>query len=95
MTTEIDFHQKAYVCFHVFNGERPILLVTRPDGDWCFLCGDVHEQAASSIRVVGIGHVLEQDESLRETLDLQPDWDAERTSSEQPWIRNPINPSVA
>lgn len=90
MTLDIDFHHKAYVCVHVFNNERPVLLVTRPEGDWCFLCGDGHEQTASSIRVVGIGHVLERDKTLFETLDLLPDWDAERTSVGQPWQRQPI-----
>src|SRR5580692_9608386 len=40
--------QKSYVCIHVFNNERPILLVNRSDGSWCFLCGGGHEQAASN-----------------------------------------------
>ena len=65
----MDFHQKAYVCIHVFDGVRPVLLVTRPEGDWCLLCGENHEDDASAYRVVGIGHVLERDGSLLEVLD--------------------------
>jgi hypothetical protein len=90
MTERTDFHQKAYVCTHVFNRERPVLLVTRPDGDWCFLCGDEHEDDASAYRVVGIGHVLEQDPSIETVLALAPGWDAERSASNQPWRTQPI-----
>lgn len=90
MATEIDFHQKAYVCNHVFNGERPVLLVSRPDGDWCFLCGDMHEANASAYRVVGIGHVLRQDPALSAVLNLPPQWDAERVSTDHAWERRPI-----
>ena len=91
MQPKIDPHQKAYVCLHVFRGERPVLLVSRPDGDWCFLCGDAHENDASAYRVVGIGHVLDRDQELRQALDLPPDWDAERGAVGQPWERRPID----
>jgi hypothetical protein len=87
----MDFHQKAYVCIHVFDGVRPVLLVTRPEGDWCLLCGENHEDDASAYRVVGIGHVLERDGSLLEVLDLEPSWDAERTALGDPWLRRPID----
>lgn len=80
-------HQKAYVCIHVFEHSRPTLLVSRQDGDWCFLCGEVHEENAKSYRVVGIGHVLEHDPSLQEVLDLASDWEAERESVGGAWIR--------
>jgi hypothetical protein len=91
MTARIDFHQKAYVCTHVFNRERPVLLVTRPNGDWCLLCGDEHEDDASAYKVVGIGHVLAHDPSIETVLDLAPGWDAERSASDQPWQRQPIS----
>ena len=82
-------HHKAYVCLHVFAGVKPVLLVSRADGDWSFLCGEGHEDAASSYRVVGIGHVLQRDRSLEELLDLPPDWDAERLGPDGPWLRRP------
>jgi hypothetical protein len=84
---KINFHQKAYVCRHVFVQSAPVLFVSRPDGDWCFLCGQQHEQSASEYRVVGIGHILEQDQSLVNVMDLLPDWEAERTEIDEEWIR--------
>lgn len=79
------FHQKAYVCIHVFDHERPVLLVSREDGDWSLLCGDYHEDDASAYRVVGIGHVIESDPTLEEILDLEPDFEAERPSLGERW----------
>jgi hypothetical protein len=86
-------HDKAYVCNHVFDRSRPILLVNRSGGDWCFLCGELHPQDASAYKVVGIGHVLESDASLRELYDLPADWEAERKKVGQAWTRTPA-PSV-
>lgn len=80
---------KSYVCIHVFEGTEPVRLINRGDGDWCFLCGADHEDNASSYRVVGIGHVLENDPSLRSELDLPPDWESERKGPGEPWIRTP------
>ena len=79
--------QKTYVCIHVFKKERPILLVTRTDGDWCFLCGQGHEDVANSYRVVGLGHLIDADPILREVLNLKPEEEAERQSVGSHWIR--------
>lgn len=84
-------HHKAYVCSHVFDQTRPILLVSRPDGDWCFLCGENHPDDASAYKVVGIGHVLDQDPSLRPLDDLPPNWDAERKKVGEEWKRTPLD----
>jgi hypothetical protein len=88
-TADINFHQKAYVCIHVFDGVKPVLLVDRTDGSWCFLCGDGHVDNASMYRVVGIGHILDRDPSLIPLLNLLPNWEAERRVIEEPWIRKP------
>jgi hypothetical protein len=85
--------QKSYVCIHVFNKERPILLVNRSDGSWCFLCGGGHEQGASNYRVVGIGHLFERDSSLLSLLDLPAKWEAERKSVQDEWVRTPAQPT--
>lgn len=90
--TKIDSHQKAYVCTHVFEGIAPVLLVSRPEGDWCFLCGQVHADDSSAYRVVGIKHLLDEDESLNELEDLLPDWEAERSSTADNWIRTRLQP---
>ncbi|HMF88855.1 MAG TPA: hypothetical protein VK575_12315 [Gemmatimonadaceae bacterium] len=63
MTTEV----AAYVCSHVFEHERPILLVIHDEGDWQFLCGGVHEDAETP-RVIGLNHLVETDPTLREVL---------------------------
>lgn len=80
-------HLKSYVCVHVFDGARPVLYVTRPDGDWCFLCGEDHPEAASQFRVVGMGHVLKQDATLAAVMDLGVDEEAERTTVGAEWTR--------
>jgi hypothetical protein len=83
-----DPHHKAYVCSHVFDGSRPILLVSRADGDWCFLCGEEHPQDPSAYKVVGIGHVLDKDPTLHELHDLPAEWEAEREAIGQKWTRS-------
>jgi hypothetical protein len=65
----IPSNQKSYVCIEVFNGERPVLLVSRQDGDWCFLCGGGHPDESASYRVVGISHPIGDDPTLVEVLD--------------------------
>ena len=82
---------KAYVCSHVFDRARPILLVSRPDGDWCFLCGKDHPEDASAYKVVGISHVLDEDPSLRQLGDLPPNWDAERKRVGEAWVLSPLD----
>lgn len=85
-------HHKAYVCVHVFNQTKPILLVNREGGDWCFLCGEEHEDNASEYRVVGIGHLFDRDASLGSLVSLLPDWEAERSSLESDWILTRCHP---
>lgn len=87
-THGLPYETKAYVCVHVFDGTRPVLYVTRPDGDWCALCGDDHPDDASSYRVVGIGHVVERDASVGDVLDLASNEEAERVAVGAPWIRS-------
>lgn len=79
---------KSYVCVHVFDGAKPVLYVTRPEGDWCALCGDDHPDGASSYRVVGLNHVLQQDRTVAEVLDLAPNEEAEREVVGGPWVRS-------
>jgi hypothetical protein len=84
--------QKAYVCNHVFDRAFPVMLVSRPDGDWCFLCGQLHDDSAAAYKVVGIGHVLEEDSSLTEVTDLESDWEAERSEIGGKWLRTRLSP---
>ena len=87
MPSEISRETKTYVCTHVFDRIRPVLYVTRPDGDWCVLCGDQHPNDASAYRVVGMGHVVNYDPSVTELFDLRPNQEAEREAVGDPWVR--------
>lgn len=82
MRTEV----AAYVCSYVFNNTRPVLLVSRTGGDWQCLCGGGHDDGEVP-KVVGLNHLLERDPTLRELEDLPEEWQAERASVKDPWIR--------
>ena len=90
MTHSSSYHDKAYVCLHIFEASGPVLLVSRPDGEWCFLCGAEHEDTPDNYRVVGKGHILDRDPTLSELADLASNWEAERTSLRGAWARRPI-----
>jgi YD repeat-containing protein len=48
----------AYVCSHIFAATRPVLLVSREDGDWQFLCGvTTPDNKVSSISYIGFRHI--------------------------------------
>ena len=79
---------KLYVCLHVFDGSKPVLFVTRPEGDWCALCGGEHPDDASQYRVVGLNHVIDRDPTVSEVLDLQPNEEAEREAVGESWVRS-------
>jgi hypothetical protein len=86
--TGLPFETKAYVCIDVFDHSKPVLYVTRPDGDWCALCGDEHPDDGSQYRVVGLGHVVEHDRTILDVLDLDSDEEAERSGIGSPWVRS-------
>ncbi len=75
----------AYVCSHVFRGERPVLLVFNEGGEFQFLCGLGHDAGALP-HVVGIRHLLERDPSLAETLTIAEGFEAERASPTAAWV---------
>jgi hypothetical protein len=85
---EADRDLRAFVCIHVCDNVKPVLLVSRADTRaWCFLCGAEHPDDASSYRVVGISHLFNRDPSLLSLLDLPPYWEAERQAVGATWIR--------
>ncbi len=79
----------AYVCSRVFENSRPVLLVSREGGDWQYLCGMQH-YSGERPHVVGRGHLLERDPTLKELLDLPTDWEAERSTVGEPWTRTRV-----
>ena len=78
---------KSYVCKHIFENSRPVLLVSKMDGDLCFLCGSLHDDTAEEYRVVGANHILDRDQSLIEiAMKLNDNFEAERKTVDSPWI---------
>lgn len=89
MTTE----KAAFVCSHVYDQSRPVLMVVRQGGDWQFLCG--HQHAADDVpHVVGLKHMFEIDASIKELSDLPNECEAERIAINAPWIRTGLKPSI-
>ena len=81
----------AYICSHVFENTRPILLVSRAGGDWQCLCGGEHSSGDVPY-VVGLSHLIERDHTLAELQDLPDEWEAERSNVGGHWIKTPIEP---
>ena len=79
----------AFVCSHVFNRTRPVLLVSRADGDWQFLCGGEHDPDDVP-KVVGMNHLIDADPSLKDVRELAAEWEAERDSPAGCWSRRKL-----
>jgi hypothetical protein len=81
----------AFVCSHIFNDSRPVLLVAREHGDWMYLCGKPHGDN-EKYEVVGREHLLERDSTLMDTLDLDDQMEAERSAVGTEWQRRKLLP---
>ena len=75
----------VFVCPHVFENSRPILLVIHEDGDWQCLCGQ-DDHYGNDGHLVGMGHLLERDQSIEQLHDLPDNWEAGRTSPNDEWV---------
>lgn len=89
LLTEMKCETAAFVCSHIFENTRPILLVARENGDWMYLCGEVHDEQ-EQYHVIGQGHLLERDPTLNELQDLVDNSEAERRSIGDSWIRTAL-----
>ena len=69
----------AFICSHIFENTKPILLVSHEDEDWQFLYGS-HHYLNEIPKAVCIRHLFERDPALKEIADLSIDWKAERTA---------------
>jgi hypothetical protein len=87
----VHHHTASYICSHIFDASRPVLLVVHEDGDWSLMCGDGHDFDRNPPKVVGIGHILDRDPSLSQVLDLENGFEAERRGVNEPWERRPIS----
>jgi len=71
----------------VMQENYPILSVVHyaDDHSWAFLCGTTGE--SEDLLLVGMGEVVDLDESLFEVADLPPGWCADRKSVGGEWHR--------
>ena len=83
----------SYVCSHVFENKRPILLVVREEGDWMFMCGGT-DPGADDCHVVEVGHLVDRDPTLHECADLPDGCEAERSAIGESWLRSRIDASA-
>ena len=75
----------VYCCPHVFQKERPILLVIRDqDGAWQFLCGG--NEDTDDCHHVGVGHLLDSDPSIEVMANLSIASGAEREEISREWV---------
>ncbi len=77
---------RVFVCRHIFEETRPVLLIANTEGNFSFLCGDEHEQIAEEFPAVGLNHVLYRDKSFSKIVETLPiNCEAERKSEHSPW----------
>jgi hypothetical protein len=77
----------VYVCPHVFKKETPILEVIRdPEGDWQFFCGGDHSGESEGPKLIGVGHLTNEDSSIHELTKMEPNSFAAREYVGGPWI---------
>ena len=61
----------TFVCLHVFERQRAVKLAYREGGMLCFLCGESdHANEHEDFRIVGLGHLLSDDPSLEQIVEL-------------------------
>ena len=89
----MDSHQAAFICEHIFKNSRDVLCVVMRDGEPQFLC-DQEDCIldVDHLHVVGAGHILDRDRTLLEIVDTPGDWQAERKTQKDPWIRSELTP---
>jgi hypothetical protein len=84
-------HILSFVCVDVYPGGKDILLVSREDGDWSFLCGSTHPESLDQFQMIGMSHLLERDPTLRQVLNLGRNQSAERQELGSRWWRVPTS----
>ena len=71
----------------MFRGERDVLLVSRQDGDWQFVCGKPDHHDPKEPYHVSVGILLERDPALQELASLPHGWEAERLTKGEQWLK--------
>lgn len=75
----------TFVCVHVLNGEKPVLMVTHDDdGYWQFLCGGSHTE--EDARIVSLREAYELDTSTGILAGMGYGETAERKDAGSEWV---------
>ena len=91
---QTDNHDRAcIVCRHVWQQERPCLLISCASGDLQVICGfDDHDfdgpnfiGSTKDALAVHLGHLIERDPAISKILDLPRDWSAKRKTTNHSW----------
>jgi hypothetical protein len=85
----------VYICRHVFEKTRPILLIVHEGNDWQFMCGGSDHRGTDDGNVVGVGHLIERDPTINECADLPNGFEAERESIGKRWIRTQVDAAAS
>ncbi|WP_448700436.1 DUF2185 domain-containing protein [Mucilaginibacter sp. AW1-3] len=74
----------------VINEGKEITYVTHDaeDGGWQFLSDDVFDDYKAVIMVVGLGQIIERDQTISDLADLPPGYYAVRDKQGDAWVIN-------
>ena len=92
MKTEYKFNEPettaCFVCEHVINRRRPILLVTHDEDEeyeyWQFLCGE-SDHTEANIKIISIKQATEIDPSINDLYEMPLGISADRKSINDKW----------
>lgn len=76
----------CFICDHVMNKHRPILLVTHEteDGSWMFMCGKA-DHTENNYKIVSLKEIVEIDNSVNALCKMPLGCAAERVSVNDEW----------
>lgn len=75
--------KKQICCSHILHKERDILLVTRAENYFQFLCGEAHDDEPE---LITLSEILAYDPSIKHVLELKKNHLIERESIDGLWI---------
>ena len=82
---------RTYICEHVFRAERAVAFVAfEEDGSLVMTCGGLHQFNGDSVKVVGIGHLLDRHHQLN-SIELRPGLEAALSEAGE-WHTQPLQP---
>ena len=77
-------HIAVFVCTHVFEHTKPVLYVCRDGHELQFLCGELHKSDELPL-VVGLRHIITNDDSISNIVNLEDGFEAERDFTGCAW----------